>query len=528
MNDPKFIRCTPVCTDGASRLNTVQRLPDGRLFTVAVFGKAYVHGHFSKQPVTQYLMGRVSEDEGKTWQESTFFYVLPDRDAMYMQGCFLIDRDGRIHIFMLHIQNISDSISGCIGGIMYCRMEDEHGTGLICRKIKCLDRYTGAMNNFIQISSGRLVAPFSTAVAIEGCPFVSSCIYSDDGGDTWQVSNDVAITSDESHIESGAVEPVVLEVQPGVLLMLIRTVLNYIWYSVSYDGGATWGKPQASKIPSSNAPSVPLVLKDGRILLVWNDVLGYPMTGVRYSCARQCLHAAVSDDGLKTLKGVRIITRKQRKDPDRVTNCYPFATYADEKEVFIRQISIGDGDDTHWGDPQAALLRLNPDDLQSNFVENNFEEWVTDCDADQNGIRLRPTVGGLAYAVTDFPYATFGRATLSLSGTIPENAALIVSDSYLDRATFLPEHKTGNYADVVGKPYVEIPLPNGCGGAVEIEWNADRIMMTCGNTVKEIPLSDWNRGFNQLAVTFTGEGAVDITDFSVEAIAGAMETGIVY
>ena len=47
-----------------------------------------------------------------------------------------------------------------------------------------------------------------------------------------------------------------------VLVMLIRTVLNRIWYSVSYDEGAVWTQAKPTLIPSSNAPSVPMRLLD--------------------------------------------------------------------------------------------------------------------------------------------------------------------------------------------------------------------------------------------------------------------------
>ena len=96
MNEKRYLHCRPICTDGCYRMNQVERLPDGRLFTLACFGKTNSGGHFSKEPVSQFLMGRVSSDEGKTWQTPTFVYEIPEKDAMTLLGEFMIDRAGRM------------------------------------------------------------------------------------------------------------------------------------------------------------------------------------------------------------------------------------------------------------------------------------------------------------------------------------------------------------------------------------------------------------------------------------------------
>ena len=526
MDEKRFLHCLPICTDAVSRMNQVERLPDGRLFTMACFSKSNSGGRFSKLPVTQYVMGRVSEDEGKTWKGPTFFYELPDTDTMTLLGEFMVDRNGRIHAFFLHIYNIGWASASLLkGDITYMRADNEKGENLIYKKIECLDRYTGSTNNLIQLSSGRIIAPFSTVSGFEGSAHVASVVYSDDSGDTWHASNDVPVISNETHVESGALEPVVVEAVPGVLVMLIRTVLSRIWYSVSYDEGATWTAAKPTLIPSSNAPSVPLPLADGRILISWNNVLGEPMQGVRYSFARQCLHAAISPDGLKTLEGVRMIVRKRACDPDELLNCYPFASQAGDGEIFLRPFSVNN-DDAHWGDPQGTLLRVRPDDLLQKEVENNFDEWVTDCPADEKGIHLRPTKGGVAYACVNFPYATEGEITLSLKGPVPAGAKLLMSDCYLDRLTFLPEKRKDKYADIIGKPYVEAELSDS--GEVRLAWNEDKFEITSRAGTRYISLKDLGRGFNHMILMFEGDGDVEICAFHMKAIRTGMKTGIEY
>ena len=272
--DSKTLLCTPVFSDAVTHFSNVRRLPDGRLLTFALFGKYNTNSH----PVSQMLMTRISEDEGKTWQFTGFLRELPDQIPRLYLGDFLIAASGRIHLFLYRIWNIDFGDAKKLkGDIIYVRMDDEMGKNMVYRKIEALDRYTGSMNNFIQLPGGRLIAPFSTIADGKGSIFVSGILYSDDDGDTWQASNDVSVFSDESNVESGAVEPVVVEAQPGVLVMLIRTVLNRLYYSVSYDGGASWSEARPTHLSSSNAPCVPQRMPDGRIVLSWNNVQGFPM-----------------------------------------------------------------------------------------------------------------------------------------------------------------------------------------------------------------------------------------------------------
>lgn len=528
MDNRRFLHCDSLYTDTNTNMNDVRRLPDGRLFTIGMIGKVTNGGKYSCSPSDQFLFGRVSADEGRSWQIS-FVKQLPESTALTIMGDFLIDREGHVHIFFLHIYSMDPAFSDSSayhGDITYARLDDADGSGMIYKKIDALDRYTGSMNCVLQLKSGRIIAPFSTINYTAGSAFVSSVVYSDDCGETWKASNDVSVVSNESNIESGAVEPIVVEAEDGVLVMLIRTVLNCFYYAVSYDEGAAWTQAKPTRIPSSNAPGGVLRMEDGRIVLVWNDVLGHPMHGVRYSFARQCLHAAVSDDRLKTLKGVRMIVRKRQDDPDNVLNCYPFVTPASEKEVFVRPFSVQDKEGTVWFQPQAHLLRLSPDDLTAEEMKDSFEEWITDCEAAEQGVRMKPTVSGMAYACVNFPYAQQGRITLNTQGSLPAGTRILLSDSYLDRATFLPENRNGGYAEYLKGVYVE--AEPSAAGEWSVEWNEKELTLTSGAKKQTVSLNQWNRGFNHLAVLFEGEEqALDIIGFSMRGT-GSMETGIEY
>ena len=266
-------------------------------------------------------------------------------------------------------------------------------------------------------------------------------------------------------------------------------------------------------------------MKDGRIILSWNNVLGYPMYDVRYSAARQCLHAAVSDDGLKTLRGARIIMRKRNGDPDNVLNCYPFCTPASDTEVFVRPFSVQDREGTMWVQPQAHLLKLRPDDLLDGEMHNSFGDWITECEWDGYGIRMASDAHGIAYACVNFPYAQEGRITLHVEGTLPENTRILLSDCYLDRATFLPKNRSTAYDEFVSDLYTAL-VPD-CGGEWVIEWNPQTVTLRTEHGVQTVPAN--GRGFNHLGVLFEGTDAcLKITGFDMHRVDGNMETGIEY
>jgi len=490
-----------------------------------MIGKASQGGRYCCDSSAQFLMGRVSADEGKKWQVS-FVRQIPESTALTLVGDFLIDRDGRIHVFFVHIYSMDSafrSAGAYNGDITYARMDDECANGFIYKKIDALDRYTGSMNCVLQTGSGRIIAPFSTIANVEGSAFVSSVVYSDDNGETWRASNDVGVVSNESSIESGAVEPVVVEVRKGVLVMLIRTVLNRLYYSVSYDEGATWTQARPTKIPASNAPAAVLRMDDGRIVVSWNNVLGYPMCGTRYSSARQCLHAAVSDDGLKTLRGVRVIMRKRCGDPDNVLNCYPFCTPDAEGMLFVRPFSVQDREGAMWVQPQAHLLRLRADDLLAREMHNCFEEWITDSPSDEKGIRMT----GTSYACVNFPYAQEGRIRLRTSGTLPAGAKILLSDCYLDKATFLGQNRSAAFDEYLTDMYIGFSA--GCSGAWEIEWNARSVTLRTECGTRRVPMGAVRGGFNHLSILLEDEAAeLSVTDFDMCCISGDMETGIEY
>ncbi|MEQ1887535.1 MAG: sialidase family protein [Bryobacteraceae bacterium] len=119
---------------------------------------------------------------------------------------------------------------------------------------------------FIQTSKGRLVAvvehldPDLKRWVV--CSFVSG-----DAGKSWRRGNWIDLGGRGHH--DGAVEPMVVELKDGRLMMLIRTNLDQFWRAYS-DDGLYWRTIEPSGIDASSAPGWLTRLKSGRLVLVWN------------------------------------------------------------------------------------------------------------------------------------------------------------------------------------------------------------------------------------------------------------------
>jgi len=514
----KFANCELLSTNSNKAMTWVHPLPDGRLFTVAAMDKTHVNGN--TLPHEQFLFGRISEDGGHSWGAPFHIYTWPEKRAAMLHAGSMVDSRGHLHVFALRIRKPLE------GGIGYVRFDNCFGENPIYSEMPCLPYYTGSLNNCLETSNGRLVIPFSVITGQEDSKFVSAVIYSDDWGKTWSASNHIAVVSNETDIESGAVEPIVIEVKENTLLMLIRTVLGVFWYSVSYDNGQTWSQAKPTKITSSNAPGSFTRLPDGRIFLTWNNDMGHPMQAVRYSFARQCLHGAVSDDNLKTIHGARILIKKTPGDPDRVLNCYPYTTMADEREIFLRTFEVEGKENSKWGQEQAYLTKLNPDFLAETHVSDNWQEWVCDTPVTEEGVTLRITSDNTAYAITSFPYGTSGKLVIQTEGTMPQTCRILLSDCYLDRLNFMKNSRPNQYDESIHMLYHSLTPTEA--GVWEILWKDGSITLSVNGTlVQTVPMTA-SAGLNHAAILFTDAGEMKVTHFEAQINDNRWDTGIEY
>lgn len=150
-----------------------------------------------------------------------------------------------------------------------------------------------------RLFSGRLLVPVaSTPDVRKDNHFQSWCFISDDAGKTWRPGKGKVDLP-----KRGAMEPEVIELHDGRVLMIVRTQLGYIAASYSRNGGDTWSKPVNWGVKAPEAPAtLRRIPSTGDLLLVWNDTYS---KGKGHGGKRTPLTAAVSSDEGKTWKHVR-------------------------------------------------------------------------------------------------------------------------------------------------------------------------------------------------------------------------------
>lgn len=150
-------------------------------------------------------------------------------------------------------------------------------------------------------TAGRIICPIATTEDVfkkESGHFTCFCQLSDDGGRTWRRSAD---TVDQP--KRGAMEPEVVELADGTLMMIIRTQLGYIATSKSSDGGDHWSEPSKLSVPAPESPStIRTIPATGDLLLVWNN---NEAAGKLKGSKRTPLSTATSNDGGKTWTNIR-------------------------------------------------------------------------------------------------------------------------------------------------------------------------------------------------------------------------------
>jgi sialidase-1 len=151
------------------------------------------------------------------------------------------------------------------------------------------------------LSSGRIVCPVATTPDVfkkGGGHFVCVCHLSDDGGRTWRQS-----TGQVDQPKRGAMEPEVVELADGRLLMIVRTQLGYIATSVSEDGGDHWSDPARLPVEAPESPAtIRTIPATGDLLLIWNRTY---RPGMAHGGKRTPLTAAISSDCGQSWRNVR-------------------------------------------------------------------------------------------------------------------------------------------------------------------------------------------------------------------------------
>ncbi len=381
---------------------SLTRLPDGRLFTWWAVGKRWLNEEDIADPdIPQQALCRWSDDDGRTWSSKQLLFEFPRVIGERLDGLTMVDSEGVLRIFgmnhlALNVQTMAPEDQD--RDIWQSVSRDMGRTWSPCAEIDYGHSTVGWLNNVTELSDGRIVLPLAYLSARETGKWIATCIYSDDRGDTWRHSRShLVVDSGRGDLESGACEPVVIELEPGRLWMLIRTQTGWLYEAFSDDGGETWSAPLQSRFKSTNSPAGVFKLDDGRIVLMWNNCTFGNLEDFRGD--RSVVAAAISADQGITWHGYREIARAV----STWALAYPFAAQTNRGDI-ITYLQFG----------SHRLPPFDPDWLME----------VADADDFANGMDLWSVAGAEGVTVEELPDATGGRA-LVMRKTARERRAAV-------------------------------------------------------------------------------------------------------
>jgi sialidase-1 len=181
------------------------------------------------------------------------------------------------------------------------------------------------------LTSGRLVCPIAWTDDVSkagGGHFASFCYLSDDGGRSWRKS-----TGRVDQPRRGAMEPEIVELTDGKLLMIVRTQLGRIATSNSTDGGDHWASPSELSVPSPESPAtIRRIPATGDLLLVWNNTF---KATEGHGGKRTPLTTAVSSDEGRTW-------RHHRNLEDRTDEGYAYTSATFHRDRLLLTYYVSD------------------------------------------------------------------------------------------------------------------------------------------------------------------------------------------
>jgi hypothetical protein len=311
----------------------------------------------AKDGETQIARAAFSKDNGLTWTEPKDLFEFPAGTAQWNGQSSFVDKQGNIHLFGLEYYHFDHkNWLNSKSHLWHARSTDGGTTWDPVQKIESGHQYVGCAMNAFQTKSGRILAPVSCMSTRKIGAFISVCPYSDDYGATWKAPTHQITTNTgaKDWYESGNAEPVGVQLNDGRVWIVMRSQDGFQWETFSNDDGVTWSDAQHTRFVSNQSQMTVFRMKDGRLLLLWNNCGADPLPPVEwYWAERTVVAAAISDDEGKTWKGYREIARAVKPG---VEICNPHVVEMSNGRLLV---FVG-----------GELLSIDPDFLtNTDFVE---------------------------------------------------------------------------------------------------------------------------------------------------------------
>ena len=291
---------------------SVVELADGSLLLAVT---QFMHGgsDFDKA----HVVASRSFDDGRTWSQPRI--LQPNTGDMNVMSVTLRRLASSDRIAMFYLQkNGHDDLD------LYVRFSDDEAASFGDPQLITAEPGYHVINNdrVLQLSSGRLLVPAASTPDVKTVNhFVCHCYVSDDEGQSWR-----AAPGSVDAEKRGAMEPELVELNDGRIMMLIRNQLGFIGKSYSADGGETWSSMESLGLQSPEAPcTVRRIPSTGDLLLIWNNTF---TPGAGHGGKRTPLTAAISSDDGQTWQ----VVGNLETDPVR-TYSYTSLTFVNNRAV---------------------------------------------------------------------------------------------------------------------------------------------------------------------------------------------------
>ena len=485
-------------------------LPDGRYMSASTRGKvlhaSLESGAFDDPWVPEYLTVKYGRGRPIEWERRQVIMELPMSLGCW-EGCInFVDRQGHIHLFGMRFLKWPEDredpkLHEQRTDAYHVVSRDGGATWEGPVRLDYGEEFTAAIMNVVHLTTGRIVLPleyFDVERAVG--KYVSKSCYSDDGGRTWRHdSTHLPVASGGQHSHSGAVEPVVAELDGGRVWMLIRTQLGCFYESFS-DDGRIWSPSQPSRFKSSSSPGEAIRLRDGRLLFVWTNGIGPPFASdmlsewADYPTESWCRHVfnvAVSHDNGATWRGYREIVRTIGHEPDGARVGYPRFAELPEGDVLVQFGHHSGGERADCEYVYVDPDRLDETSDREDFV-NGLAGWSfsgatavqTVLLDEEHALRLQSDGEGLFGAERNFPFAERGRLSFQLRRDESSSGVdLVLDETYWD-----PRDRRRNGA-------IDISLdadlaPSGAWVPVTVSWDVaeQAADVSVGDQQRRIPI----------------------------------------
>lgn len=304
-------------------------LRDGRLLLA--------YSHFTGgdgDDATAEIAGRYSKDCGRSWGER--FILQPNDGKLNVMSASLLRlAANRIGLFYLK-KDAQDDLN------VFLRVSGDEGKSWDAPRRCTPDDGYHVMNNdrALCLSTNRILLPVAYSSEAWGARehYTCRCYLSDDGGETWRAGKGSVDAP-----RRGAMEPGVVELRDGRLLMIIRTQVGQIYRAYSPDGGDTWTPGEAMGVAAPEAPATIKRIPDtGDLILFWNDSF---MPGKDHGGRRTPLAVAVSQDEGRTWIHRRLLECDPTKQYHYLSACFPggrvVLSYYEDTALKVTVVPIG-------------------------------------------------------------------------------------------------------------------------------------------------------------------------------------------